>query len=46
MHQIPIATNAATARGVLGNLPFSPEVTASQAEELLGPDRIADPNRN
>ena len=46
MHQIPIATNVATARAVLGNMPFSPEVPASPAEEFLGPGRIADPNRN
>ena len=46
MHHVPIATNVATARAVLGNLPFSPEVPASPAEEFLGPGRIADPNRN
>ena len=46
MHQILVSTNVATARAVLGNMPFSPEMPASQAEELLGSGRIADPNRN
>ncbi len=46
MHQVPIATNAATARAVLGHLPLLPDAPASESGGLLGTRRVADPNRN
>ena len=46
MHQVPIATNAATARAVLGHLPLLPDAPVSESGGLLGTRRVADPKRN
>ena len=46
IHQVPIATNAATARAVLRHLPLAPEVPVAVSGGMPGSGHIADPNRN
>lgn len=45
LHQVPIATNAATAWAVLGQLACATDASVSQADGLLESGRVTDPKR-